>query len=431
MGVSSRDKLIRGLAYERAIITILKECNENLLTEYNIENNQLKYDAYCEGRLDLSPFELEYVKGEKIAIEIKVGKPNVSHLMVFIKKILEEIDILVLFFSGEGPSKLVEKLKKYKLDERVRIIDKEILKRNAIIKQVLDSFDEYIVKDDNVLIDNHYRTLERVNENLSFALGAGCSINSNICDWNKLSEALGFEFLYSIMDSQNPAFKNLHVTNQLNKMIFDCYEKTSALDALYNCYIKSASQLDYFELIKKILYMSYNSPIDASKPLMNSIKNCISRKKIKEIISFNFDSVLEQNFNSKYKSRPSEISKSETRIDQCTIHHVHGYIPYDYDGKTNVSNLVLTDSEYYDNMMQRNSYSNTIQQKILQDYNVIFVGVSFTDANLKALLRKRMEKPLKNKIFGFLKLPSFEGNENEKKLLENKYKFIQQSILIF
>lgn len=431
MGFNNSDRLIRGIAFEKAIISILRERNKNLLTDYAIKNKNKVFicDGYCKKILDLSSFNLGTIESEKICIEIKAGRPDISKLIHFIEVISQEINVLVLIFSGETPKKLVNYLQRHELRKKVMIIDKNKLMRNDIIRKVLNSFEKYIIQENNVLIDDNYKTLENSKCNLSFALGAGCSIKSNISDWSRLSEALGFELLYNIVDSKDSTYKNMIITNQLNKKIFDCYEKSSALDAIYNCYMKSATvnKLDYFKAIKNVLYMSYNSPNDANNPLIESIKECILRRNIKEIINYNFDSVLEQNFNNKYKSNSKEVNEAKTKINECEIHHVHGYIPYDYDGKTIVNSFVFTDKEYYDNMMDINNESNSIQMKILRNYNVIFVGVSFTDTNLKALLRKRLDEHHTNDIFGFLKLPSFEGNENERKLLENKYKLIQQS----
>ena len=40
-------------------------------------------------------------------------------------------------------------------------------------------------------------------------MGAGCSRNSHISDWNTLSEALGYELLYSIVDTKESEYHNL------------------------------------------------------------------------------------------------------------------------------------------------------------------------------------------------------------------------------
>ena len=77
-------------------------------------------------------------------------------------------------------------------------------------------------------------------------------------------------------------------------------------------------------------------------------------------------------------------------------------------------------------MLNPDSFSNIKQTEILQSKNVIFVGVSFTDSNMKEILRKRVAKGYSNSVFAFFKLPEFkfEGTNNE--LMERKYKLIQE-----
>lgn len=181
---------------------------------------------------------------------------------------------------------------------------------------------------------------------------------------------------------------------------------TSALDALFNSYKTSplADQQSYWLSIKNVLYMSYDSSQDASSPLMNSIVSCIHKININTILNYNFDSVLEQSMNAGYKSKENEIVNSHTFIDGCEINHVHGYIPYDYDGKTIVGNFIFTDKEYYDNMMNPASFTNITQKKVLYN-NVIFVGVSFTDSNMKEILRERVSTGFSNNIFAFFSFP--------------------------
>lgn len=438
MSFSDNERIVKGIAFEKAIIEVLKSVNPKLVcdsilpfysNEKNDEKIRFRYDGYIVEKLNLSCFGMEDIYADRIIIEIKSGKIQKDTINEWYKRFerifSDNTACFVLFLAGKKPEKLFDN---YNIKCRLIVIDYNKLTKNKIIKKVLNSFDEYIIEENNVIIDDHYPSLLNL-DNISFALGAGCSINSNISDWNSLSEALGFELLYNVVNIKDSAYKNMFITNELNKKIFGCYEKNSALDAIFQSYIDSPSvtQLDYFFAIKKVLYMAYDNPSDANTPLMTSINNCICRKRIKEVINYNFDSVLEQNYDNSYKSISYEIMNSQTMIGGCNVYHVHGYIPFDYDGKIDIANFVFTDKEYYENMIDRKNKCNSIQRDILTRNNVIFVGVSFTDANLKAILRERMEIPHFNDIYGFLKLPSFEGKGIEMKIMENKYKLIQQN----
>lgn len=448
MSFSDNEKIIKGLAFEKAVIKVLMLDNPELLTEYpytipncdisyhndmlDFRTRKIRFDAFAKGKLNLSCFGKGIVRAENIAVEIKAGRVS-SMIVNQVFKLYSYLcgmqnACLVLITAGKVTEKYVDMIKS-KMNCQLVIVDESDLIKNKIIRKVLYGFDDYIIENDNVLIDNYYPEVRNLQRNISFALGAGCSINSNISDWNRLSEALGFELLYNVVDIKDSAYKNMMITNELNKKLFSCYEKNSALDAIYNAYMSSPSvtKLDYYNTIKKIIYMSYDNPFDANKDLLTSINDCIKRHNVKEIINYNFDSVLEQNYNNKYKSSSVEVSNAKTKIGGCTIFHVHGYIPHDYNGKTPVNDFVFTDKEYYDNMMNPHNNCNTIQRRILNTYNVIFVGVSFVDTNMKERLRERMMQAYSNKVFAFLKLPKFDGKGTEIKVMESKYKFIQQT----
>lgn len=422
-------KIIKGFAFEKAVLEILKKKNEPVIfDELNIIKEQHNmYDTAFLNKLDLSDFGLQTIKAKTIVVEIKSGKVTKDYVESFLGRTSNLFDVVVFFFACNTP-KIIKEQYQGNNRNNVYFIDHDKLIKNADLKALLSDFDEYIVKKDNLLIEDNYQVLKRNKGNLSFALGAGCSIASNISDWNTLSKALGYELLYSLADKNDVAFKNMLLTDELNRCIFSCYEKNSALDAIYTYFSDSHSvkKVDYWMAIKKVLYMSYNSPIDAKNNLITAIKNCIFRNNINEIINYNFDSVLEQNIKRDYKSKPSEIYNSVVNMMGCDIYHVHGYIPYDYSGKCDVQNFVFTDNEYYENMKDPESFCNSTQRDILKKYNTVFVGVSFTDQNMKEILRDRMKERSDTLLFGFLKLPSFSLAGTGKKLIKNKYKFIQQ-----
>lgn len=426
-------KMIKGLAFEKAVLEILRRNNPTIKDNYCEESfdsgfsQRYHYDAVINNVLNLFAFDKGMIKGNRIAIEIKAGHTPIENLRRFVCCTEKHFDAIVFILAVSKSESVEAKLKSEK--SKIYFIFKEDLIKNDEINKILNNFDEYIMSDKNIVLSDNFTLLEKIKSDLAFAIGAGCSKNSNISDWKTLCEALGYELLYSIMDKKESVYKNKIISEELNNNIFSCFDKNSALDAIYNSFIKSPlmGKRDYWLSIKKVLYMNYDSPKDAKQPLVDAIVSCIKRRNIEDIINYNFDSVIEQNFNSKYKSNNKEIEQSFTNISGCKIYHVHGYIPYDYDGKTDVNNFIFTDKEYYENMMDVNSFSNVTQNKILYNKNVIFVGVSFTDSNMKEILRKRLSRGCSNSIFAFFKLPKFNFEGVNNKLMENKYKLIQES----
>lgn len=432
MNRSDNNRMIRALAFEKAVLEILKKDNPSLNENYIEKHNEYRlssfqYDAVSFGSLNLQSFEMETIFAEKIVIEIKAGTPSIDVFSRFYERVENYCDAIVFFLAGKKPKGIEEKIRS-SAKCRVYFIDAEQLKRNKTINAILKKFDEYIVSDDNILIEDNYSLLYSIKNNLAFAIGAGCSRDSHISDWKTLSKALGYELLYTIVNTKESNYKNKLITDALTDSLFERFDNSSALDAIYNSYKSSTpfDRCDYWLSIKNVLYMSYDSPHDAKKPLMNAIASCINRRNVETVINYNFDSVLEQNMKENYKSNEEEVLNSKTVINGCIVNHVHGYIPYDYNGKTIVSNFIFTDKEYYDNMMNPTSFTNTTQKEILQRKNVIFVGVSFTDSNMKEILRERVSVGYSNNIFAFLKLPDFRFEGTNNKLIENKYKLVYE-----
>ena len=427
-----KDYFVKALAFEKAVLEVLKKDNPELLENYYEEEqingikHRYEYDAVIFERLNLHVFGQEIIYANKIAIEIKYGFPSSDQIKRFVSRAENEFDIVVFIIAAKNRDRVYKAFNNIKCEIKFIFLE-DLIKCNEI-RKLIENFDNYLVEGNNIIVPDNYAILGKIRENIAFALGAGCSRGSHISDWNTLSEALGYEMMYKIINTKSSEYKNKIIADELNKRVFSCFDKNSALDAIYNSFINGniRGQRDYWISIKNVLYMNYESPKDAKQPLMNSIVKCIQRRNIEAVINYNFDSVLEQNFTYGYKSTTQEIQSCVTQVNNCKVYHVHGYIPFDYNGKVDINSFIFTDKEYYENMINPNTFCNIEQTNILFQKNVIFVGVSFTDSNMKEILRKRMSLKHSNEIFAFLKLPNFDYDGINKKMIENQYKIIQQ-----
>lgn len=435
MNIIDNDKF-KNLEFEETVLRVLREKNKDLHIFYGDNSYGQTYttwDGFIANQLDLSCFGKGIVSANYIYIlfkDLDLDELDDMAILDWLKNIYNiENTCLVLITKMKG-NKISFDARNFK--GNIVIISYYDLIKNEVINKILNHFKDYLIEKNQKVIDDNKKSLMELDGNISFALGAGCSKNSHISDWNELSKSLGFDLLFTLVDDNDSTYKNMVVTNNFNEQLFEDYDKNSALDVIYQSYVDDRSDerlLNYYCSIKKALYMSYDSPNDSNNDLLTAINKCIKRKNVKEVINYNFDSVLEQNYDNYYKSKPDEVLNAKTQIGGCVVHHVHGYIPFDYDAKTKVKDFIFTDRDYYDVIKNNDHECNEVQRQILSTYNTIFVGVSFTDGNLKDILRDRLSKNEKpdNEIFGFLKVPSFEGKGKEIEMMENIYKIILQN----
>lgn len=143
-----------------------------------------------------------------------------------------------------------------------------------------------------------------------------------------------------------------------------------------------------------------------------------SERRIQRVITFNVDSLLEDEVNRGRNPReqprvwPMARASDALRYHQAIpVYHLHGYLPYSWyalkEGKTaklKVSRakrkdstkkrsdhqlydptsdvLVFTDSQYWKMSTTPASFANRILSTALHDSHCVFIGLSFTDLNL-------------------------------------------------
>lgn len=419
------DKLVRGITFENIIKELIESQNEIYYLDkyFDKEINYYKshFDCYSPHGIKIKELNIEIE--DSTAVEIKYSL-NKSILEKYVSIALKENIKTIIFFIYQKVKPEINKFNN--TDIEIQIYDKNKLYSVSPFTKMYDDFNEFILE--NVEEDKHLNELRNTDKfKLSFALGAGCSIDANISNWETLSKALGYELLYSLLERDESAYFNMTIAKMISDRIFSSFDKTSALEAIQNLYETKESKLEYYKSLQRVLYMSYDGPKNENVTLMKSICDCIRRNNIYELLTYNFDSVLEQVLDNEYTSKNSEVESSITEVNDIKVYHVHGYIPYDYKGKAEVNNFVFTDKDYYENTMKENNFTNITQRKLFNRYNMVFVGVSFTDGNLKEILRKRIiNGENNNQLYAFYRLPNFEKKGREQRIIETKYKILQQ-----
>lgn len=116
----------------------------------------------------------------------------------------------------------------------------------------------------------------------------------------------------------------------------------------------------------------------------------------KEVITYNYDNLLEECLRVIGKVKDSEIysygNSKEAGVKKKDvkyhIYHVHGFLPVtDHDQKFESEKIVLTENSYTDIEKMGYDWVNVIQSYKYHTSNLIFIGFSGQDYNFRRILR--------------------------------------------
>lgn len=232
-------------------------------------------------------------------------------------------------------------------------------------------------------------------------LGAGVSMSANMPSWKDLLKGLMGE-VKQLKTSTLEAFRELssHVLEECgdSNLIMGRYIQTAI--SLYD------NKAVFSELIQKYLYNENNT-----SPLLMNLARVVQHKKVNEVITYNFDDLLEQNLVKLHLtdsvdftaiSKDAEIKGHNT----LPIYHVHGIIPKEGP----VDTVVFSEEEYHKRYSTAYHWSNVEQLHALTRTHCFFVGLSMTDPNLRRLLDVAKEMNNSNGInhYAFLQRKNLE-----------------------
>lgn len=232
-------------------------------------------------------------------------------------------------------------------------------------------------------------------------LGAGVSMSAGMPSWNKLLEGLMSE-VKQLKEPTRSAFKEMssHVLEECGDsyLIMARYLQTAI-----HQYDKKAN---FSELIQKHLYGETKK-----SSLLYGLSSIIQQKKVNEVITYNFDDILEQTLQTNGLTNTKDftsISKDAEIKNHNTlpIYHVHGIIPE----KGPTDTVVFSEEEYHDRYSNSYHWSNVEQLHALSRMHCFFVGLSMSDPNLRRLLdvAHKMNDTGEYPHFAFLKRTKLE-----------------------
>lgn len=362
-------------------------------------------------------FRLDKELIENINNSIEDSKlPIKSVLLVFGNEFThEELSILEMIYKEE----INYQVKVWGLDELCKIDNKFNHFRNGDFSKVVEFLVSDLVTEALNQDNDRWKKLreERINElkkiysrdDLVLFLGAGVSKEAGIGDWNDLMSDLLILMIMKELEE-----KNINITSEEKEFIIKKMKETNNKSPLLqSALIKSALGETFEESLAQLLYKNINSG-NGNSNLLNSIsKLCLAKDNgtgIKAIVTYNFDDLLEDNFNKhgiEYHSLYSELDYSIS--DKLGIYHVHGFLPRNPDKYEQLSEglLVFSEDRYHSLYNDPYSWTNITQLNFLRENTTLMIGLSLTDPNLRRLLSISNRKNKLRKHYAIMRKKDF------------------------
>lgn len=231
------------------------------------------------------------------------------------------------------------------------------------------------------------------NESLVMVLGAGASAAYGLPDWNTLLQKLLLITIKSDdeADSDSSSHEKAGVLARTFSNIFEPNPLIAAR-YLHNYFLKKnpRSTLAFENAIREGLYSELEHQEDSE--LLKEVRQfCIAAGRspnLDSIITYNYDDLIEQclsKIDVDIPFAPIYSRGMKNKRHELPIYHVHGYLPQ--EGKlTSKNKVVLGEDGYHQQYNDVYGWSNLIQINKFKDHNCIFIGLSFSDPNLRRLL---------------------------------------------
>ena len=204
----------------------------------------------------------------------------------------------------------------------------------------------------------------------TFFLGSGVSQDAGLSSW----EALLNSMISGLRDKKEVS------VNDINALDKDC-GTDCLLKGRYLKRLCAERDVAFVNLIRESLY---RNGIHESE-LVNTIVNCIKSGKVSNVITYNYDDILERQLEKDGIQYFSVDGQNRADSYQFPIFHVHGFIPQEKDSSYD-RNVVLSEDEYHALYNNAFHWSNIEQLHALVQTCCFFIGLSMKDPNLRRLL---------------------------------------------
>jgi hypothetical protein len=249
-------------------------------------------------------------------------------------------------------------------------------------------------------------------------LGAGVSRDSGMPTWQSLVVSM----YYAALQGSRPMKSNPAYSNYLFA-IAEWHLDRERSDAEITA--RKIRQLvktpdAFLSLLKETLWGGFREPnakdiilpgrarvLEGNRTLKSVANLCIKegrQRKIRSVVSYNFDSLLE-------KALPdgecTAIWKDGMKIPtgRLPVYHVHGFVPANSPG-SDPEDIIFTEDQFHRAANDPLSWLNLVQIQALTSSTCLMVGLSLNDRNLRRLLELLRRLPLRRTHYAILKQKS-------------------------
>ncbi|MBU4556293.1 MAG: TIR domain-containing protein [Actinobacteria bacterium] len=241
---------------------------------------------------------------------------------------------------------------------------------------------------------------------LTLVCGAGVSVAAGIPDWNELLVRLLERMIQRIAANHPNEFHSVSGV--------ELQKQYGASALIIGKYLKNNLGGDFATELRDALYVSQPTSCELIEAIGHLARPQRDGKPLDSIITFNFDSLIEEHLDSQnVRNKPIHSEAVKHRSDELPVYHVHGYLPRGGKMRSGTE-VVFSEDAYHSQFIDSFSWSNLIQLTKLTQNTCLFVGLSLTDPNLRRLLdvaqRKNPEKALAHYIIK--KTPRFDASSH-------------------
>lgn len=259
------------------------------------------------------------------------------------------------------------------------------------------------------IIENAHKAF--LTERVSFFLGAGVSIDSNLPDWEEL--------LKRVIEQASKDGVTTLKRDDYDGLLKECGSSSIIMGRFLQTFFDGDEE-KFKTAIRQALYQGgKKQPGALAKTICKMVK--YDRENICSIITYNYDDLIEQGLKS-VKIDNIPVFGDVQHSTAMPVYHVHGYLPQEKDYP---SDIVLSEKEYHEIYRRSFHWSNVEQLHAMQRSVCFFIGLSMTDPNLRRLLDIAQGEVKGNsrdmRHFAFIKeYDKINGNADAKKLCDLK-----------